>query len=313
MTVDDALQAFETCKVGMPVAEMQWVLGHWDEAAPDCLIRLEVYADGTDRSDRNAAALFVILHLCAEKRETRAFPALTRLLRDEAALERVFGTDMLILTLPGIMVSCFDGDVTGLQAAVEDPNAESITRGTALLVIAYFVREGRVPHDQMRAYLAHLRETLQPQAEDWVWWGWVVAVGALTYTDLLPQVEALFNDDFVPPEAMDLVDFQESLRRNLDDPERMVMFEEDNVAPLEDAIASLTIWEETPRDTDDEPDDADDWMGETGDTDWDEEALPAGFTVSIEPRVNPFRNVGRNDPCPCGSGKKYKKCCLVTA
>ena len=23
-----------------------------------------------------------------------------------------------------------------------------------------------------------------------------------------------------------------------------------------------------------------------------------------------FRNVSRNDPCPCGSGKKYKKCCL---
>jgi uncharacterized protein len=21
--------------------------------------------------------------------------------------------------------------------------------------------------------------------------------------------------------------------------------------------------------------------------------------------------VGRNDPCPCGSGKKFKKCCLV--
>ena len=24
-------------------------------------------------------------------------------------------------------------------------------------------------------------------------------------------------------------------------------------------------------------------------------------------------NIGRNDPCPCGSGKKYKKCCLATA
>jgi uncharacterized protein YecA (UPF0149 family) len=22
------------------------------------------------------------------------------------------------------------------------------------------------------------------------------------------------------------------------------------------------------------------------------------------------RKLGRNDPCPCGSGKKYKKCCL---
>jgi uncharacterized protein YecA (UPF0149 family) len=25
--------------------------------------------------------------------------------------------------------------------------------------------------------------------------------------------------------------------------------------------------------------------------------------VTAEPKV------GRNDPCPCGSGKKYKKCC----
>lgn len=23
--------------------------------------------------------------------------------------------------------------------------------------------------------------------------------------------------------------------------------------------------------------------------------------------------VGRNDPCPCGSGKKYKKCCMMKA
>ena len=22
------------------------------------------------------------------------------------------------------------------------------------------------------------------------------------------------------------------------------------------------------------------------------------------------KKVGRNDPCPCGSGKKYKKCCM---
>lgn len=23
-----------------------------------------------------------------------------------------------------------------------------------------------------------------------------------------------------------------------------------------------------------------------------------------------FQDAGRNDPCPCGSGKKYKKCCM---
>ena len=29
-----------------------------------------------------------------------------------------------------------------------------------------------------------------------------------------------------------------------------------------------------------------------------------------EPQRNPLKDVGRNDPCPCGSGKKFKKCCL---
>lgn len=29
-----------------------------------------------------------------------------------------------------------------------------------------------------------------------------------------------------------------------------------------------------------------------------------------KPIVNSSPNIGRNDPCPCGSGKKYKKCCF---
>ena len=28
---------------------------------------------------------------------------------------------------------------------------------------------------------------------------------------------------------------------------------------------------------------------------------------------DPSRKIGRNDPCPCGSRKKFKKCCLNAA
>ena len=40
--------------------------------------------------------------------------------------------------------------------------------------------------------------------------------------------------------------------------------------------------------------------------------------ITTQPKVPEFakpaaspsqKEVGRNDPCPCGSGKKYKKCC----
>jgi uncharacterized protein YecA (UPF0149 family) len=33
--------------------------------------------------------------------------------------------------------------------------------------------------------------------------------------------------------------------------------------------------------------------------------LPQGSATHLE-----TRRIGRNAPCPCGSGKKYKKCCL---
>ena len=37
--------------------------------------------------------------------------------------------------------------------------------------------------------------------------------------------------------------------------------------------------------------------------------FPDEFEPEIEPEPVASSKVGRNDPCPCGSGKKYKKCC----
>lgn len=31
-------------------------------------------------------------------------------------------------------------------------------------------------------------------------------------------------------------------------------------------------------------------------------------TTFVKDKNDPYANVGRNDPCPCGSGKKFKKC-----
>jgi hypothetical protein len=39
----------------------------------------------------------------------------------------------------------------------------------------------------------------------------------------------------------------------------------------------------------------------------------AGFPMAMPPRPTPLHTdgprVGRNSPCPCGSGRKYKQCC----
>lgn len=38
-------------------------------------------------------------------------------------------------------------------------------------------------------------------------------------------------------------------------------------------------------------------------------AEQAGGVPKVETVVHEGPRIGRNDPCPCGSGKKYKKCC----
>jgi uncharacterized protein YecA (UPF0149 family) len=41
--------------------------------------------------------------------------------------------------------------------------------------------------------------------------------------------------------------------------------------------------------------------------------LPGADEPPLPPPVGPIhsekKEISRNDPCPCGSGRKYKKCC----
>jgi SEC-C motif len=41
----------------------------------------------------------------------------------------------------------------------------------------------------------------------------------------------------------------------------------------------------------------------------EEKVVPSGYKVTEVGVIHSLQKVGRNDPCPCGSGKKYKKCC----
>ena len=34
-----------------------------------------------------------------------------------------------------------------------------------------------------------------------------------------------------------------------------------------------------------------------------------GEAPKVEQYIRPGPKIGRNQPCPCGSGKKYKRCC----
>ncbi len=292
MTFDDALHDLAATGNELPRTAMQWALDHWDEAGPRFVELLGGYASGKDRSEQTERALFFVLHLLGEKAETAAFDPLCRLLLDAEAADLVLG-DATTTTLRGILISTYDSDLAALKAVIEATEADEYVREGALLVMAYLARTGRVPEAEMRAYLLHLITELQPQAEHYVWVGWVLAVAHLGYKDLAEQAEKLCRRGLVSRDWLRVSDFRCDLKSTLDDPERMAGFDYDRIGPFKNAIEELTGWYA--------------FSGED-----DAPALPnlSGYEFQ-QPVINPLRGVGRNDPCPCGSGKKYKKCCLT--
>ena len=50
------------------------------------------------------------------------------------------------------------------------------------------------------------------------------------------------------------------------------------------------------------------WM-KTHEAELRAQGTEGGNIPKVETVVHEGPRVGRNDPCPCGSGKKYKKCC----
>ncbi len=75
-------------------------------------------------------------------------------------------------------------------------------------------------------------------------------------------------------------------------PDPLAPFHDDRIRPFTDAVGTLSEWHSFT------PEGIRERLG----------GPPAGLQGTTA--RNPFRHVGRNDPCPCGSGKMFKKCCL---
>jgi uncharacterized protein len=273
---------------------MQWALDHWSEAAPVFLRLLDDYAAGEERSDASLDALFFILHLAGAVGETRAFPGLCRLLHEAEASRRVLG-DAITETLRGIVIGTFGGDTAKLTAVIDDPDADDFVRDSLLLTMAYLTRTGRIAESEMRDYLIGLVRRLDPEVDDVVLAGWLMVIALLGYQDFVPQVESLFERAEMEYGLFTLKDFRDALKETLADPKGMAEFGREHLQPLDDPISELAGWAGFSGDSDE--------AGDGEDRLW-----PA---VQAEPLFNPFRDVGRNDPCPCGSGREYKRCCLV--
>jgi len=310
MNVDEALRQFAAAEE-MPGAAMQWALDHWDEASPRFVGRLRAYAAGAGRSDTIGDELFFVVHLCGEKHDERAFAPLCRVIGEGEEASSFLG-DAAASTLNGILINVYDGDPAPLMRAIESSSGEEFARAAALEALGYLVRTKNVlGDDEMRAYLRRLNAAMRTTGESWLWTIWAMTAANLGFADFRADVESLHADRLLDDYDFSLAEFDERVERVRQDPAGLAGFEADEVEPFEGAIETLAQWSFA-EESEFDPAHEEAFADEAGEDEaFDDEAGEEEARETEAPYVNPFRDVGRNDPCPCGSGKKYKKCCLA--
>ena len=108
----------------------------------------------------------------------------------------------------------------------------------------------------------------------------------------------------LPLEPWELTYFEEELAAAEQAPQDIERFKEASLGYIDDVVVALERFESTPMHTTMTTSTSDRGRGHRA-------AVVLRRTAPGAPAVNPFRDVGRNDPCPCGSGKKAKRCCLA--
>jgi hypothetical protein len=238
-------------------------------------------------------ALFLIFHMLGSWRAKSAYRSLARLLRQPADdIERIFG-QATTETSHRVMAAVFDGDPQPLYDIVLDPQADEYVRSRMCETLAMLVLNGELPRAEVARFLQACFADITPKHDCFVWNGWQSAIAALGLVELKGLVEQAFRRGYIDPSWLSFDDFEADLRHAIENPASPWRID-DEYRLFGDTIEELSGWAFT---------------DEAEDTSIDGE----GRWSPDLPTVNAFKHVGRNDPCPCGSGKKFKKCCLNKA
>lgn len=282
----------------IPVAAIQAARDRREALAPVFIGEIEAFKPAPIYDDEETARLFLIFHLLGEWRETAAYRPLCRFLQwDPEALAAVLG-DAAVATSPSVIAAVFDGDPGPLYETILNSAANEFVRVGMFECLVNLVRLDRLDRDEAVRFLEACPEQLEERPETAIWGAWATAVAELGEVDLRPLVERIFEQGFVDSMLMDFDDFQEDLLRRLENPATAERRPGESELIFSDTIEQLPGWYPLTG----EPF----YDGNFGlDPLWD-------YKVSRAPLENPYKDVGRNDPCPCGSGKKFKKCCLTS-
>jgi uncharacterized protein len=288
-----------------PAAAVALAEAHRDEVAPHLVAALEAIAEDPALAEDDDYTLHLFaMHLLAGWRDRRAFAPLLAIgsVHDADVIDAWFG-DLVHESYGRCLASVSGGDLKPMMALADDPLCDVWLRSAVLGGLTACVLEGDADREAVVAYLksaaereaAAMRADAAPGRDGFNLLDSIVAeltdLGAIEH---LAAIRQWMAEGLLDPGFADL-DFIESAIAEPHEEARARMLQRKQ-GYVADAASEMSWWYLfDPRSR------------------WSEPDTMPGLEAPLgnapgEPYVRPGPKIGRNDPCPCGSGRKYKKC-----
>jgi hypothetical protein len=227
------------------------------------------------------------LYLLAKWREPRAYPYVVRWLTMPGEAPFDIAGDIVTQDGARILAAVCNGDLEPLKILALDRRANDYGRDAAVTALALLAAWAEVPRDAILAVFQWLaRELEREPSQAWIALAWACA--DIEAVELFPELRRAYADGLIDPDYMhlsELDDIEAAPRGGALEATR------ERYPPIDDVVEATDWWSRVEDEDEDRDEDEDEDAG-----------------IPQEPYRAPPK-IGRNEPCPCGSGKKFKKCC----
>ncbi len=305
----DFLRPLEKVSRPFPIGPVREALARREESTPHLLHVLEWVSTHPEDVPDDYLIYEYAMRIFAVIRDTRAHTPILRLARHPMP------DDLLGDTISGdlgqIMASTSGGDTEGIRALIEDTTVDVFIRAAGLRALGVLHRAGQLPRSAFSDYLGGLFALGGDGGEEFFGTALVDICAQFGLSEHLEKVRAAWDDGLVDPMFDDWRNIEKRLKSGtfdeseasywqlIDDPaEEMSGWYCFTAQAARDELRAL------------EADAADEPVAEARGVSRPTIAEPAPCKIYEPPKPHMAESKpGRNDPCPCGSGKKYKKCC----
>ena len=305
LSVPEILEELRELRGYFPVEAVEAAVERRDEMVPELLRILDDAADRPEELLARPAEMAPIyaLYLLAQFREPAAYPRTVRLFRlpDEAGVELT--GEVATGDLDRMLATLNFGDLQPIYDLIEDPGISDWVRGAGLDALKEMVVLGQLSREAAIGYLGELFGGKLERNNSTVWSCLVSVATDLHATELTSQIRGAFEDGLVDRYIVT----REEVEKELAEPRSVVLGRTRRrcKGPIDDVVEEMSWWacfnEPGPQEG----------SGTHGAPPLaiQEPGRETGGWRPTEPVRRKEPKVGRNEPCPCGSGKKYKRCC----